>query len=694
MRVGFDIGGTFTDFVLEDPEHGHLFLHKIPTTPADFTRAALAGLDELVAKGELQPGDIDTILHATTVASNAILERRGSHTVLITTRGFRDVLIIGRQKRYNTYDLYLDKPAPLIARRFIYEVDERIGHDGEVVRPLDLASVDRAISAIKESDAESAAVALLHSYANPSHEQAIGKRLRERLPELDVTLSSDVSPKYREYERTSTTVANAYVKPIVARYLDVLRHTLAERRLAGDMYIMQSNGGLVSPKLAREYPVRIIESGPAAGVLMCAAAGAAEGFDRVLTFDMGGTTAKLGAVDHGKPVITPTFEVDNKHFRKYSGLPLNVPAVELLEIGAGGGSLATTDMGIIRVGPQSAGAEPGPACYSRGADRPTVTDANVMLGYINPEYFNGGAMRLDTRAARAAIQTHIAGPLGIDAGAAAWGIHAVANSSMEAAMRVISVERGRDPRQYALIAFGGAGPLHAARLARALRIPAVVVPRGAGVGSALGLLSADSRVDVSITRIVRLEQGCHSTIAQIYEALAERALKEHEQLNPTQAPRWERCAYLRHAGQGFEVKVDLPAGEIDEGYAANIAEAFNAVYERTYGYRDANAMIEGVDWQLVARVSNGRGGRGSFTLSGKPGRGRDGPQKRAAYFPEVGDFVDCNIVDRYAMSPGQTLIGPAVVEEAEATTVVLPGDVVTLSAHGNLIISIAGATRQ
>ena len=694
MRVGFDIGGTFTDFVLEDAERGRLLFHKIPTTPADFTRAALTGLNELLAKGDVEPDDIELILHATTVATNAILERRGSDTALITTRGFRDVLIIGRQKRYNTYDLYLDKPAPLIPRRFIYEVDERIGHDGEVIRPLDLASVDRAISAIRASGARSVAVALLHSYADPSHEQAIGRRLHELLPEVDVTLSSDVSPKYREYERTSTAVANAYVKPIVGRYLDKLHNSLAHRRLGSDIYIMQSNGGLVSPDLAREYPVRIIESGPAAGVLMCAAAGAAEGFDRVLTFDMGGTTAKLGAVDHGKPVITSTFEVDNKHFRKYSGLPLNVPAVELLEIGAGGGSLATTDMGIIRVGPQSAGAEPGPACYGRGGEQPTVTDANVVLGYINPNYFNGGAMCLDTEAARAAIQTHIAAPLGIDAGAGAWGIHAVANSSMEAAMRVISVERGRDPRQYALVAFGGAGPLHAARLARALRIPAVLVPRGAGVGSALGLLSADSRVDVSLTRILRLEQGCHFAVAQIYEALAARALKEHVRLKPTQAPSWERYAYLRHAGQGFELKVDLPAGEIDEEYVAKIADAFNLAYERTYGYRDANATIEGVDWQLVARVGNGKAELASFELSEKGGGGRRAPQKRAAYFPELGGFVDCSIVDRYAMTPGQTIMGPAVVEEAEATTVVLPGDAVKLSAQGNLIISIVGPVRQ
>jgi N-methylhydantoinase A len=423
---------------------------------------------------------------------------------------------------------------------------------------------------------------------------------------------------------------------------------------------------------------------------MCAAAGAIEGFKRVLTFDMGGTTAKLGAVDDGKPVITPTFEVDNKHFRKYSGLPLNVPAVELLEIGAGGGSLAVTDMGVIRVGPQSAGAEPGPACYGRGGTQPTVTDANVVLGYINPDYFNGGAMRLDVGAARAAVQTYIADPLGLDVGAAAWGIHAVANSSMETAMRVISVERGRDPRDYALVAFGGAGPLHAARLARALRIPAVIVPRGAGVGSALGLLNADSRVDVSITRIIRLQQGCHSAIAQIYETLAARALKEHARLKATQAPSWERHAYLRHAGQGFELKIDLPPGEIKETYVTKIAEAFTLAYERTYGYRDANETIEGVDWQLVAHIGDGKIELGTFALGEKARAARRVPERRPAYFPELGSFADCTIIDRYAMAPGVTILGPAVIEEAEATTVVLQGDSVKLSPHGNLVISISG----
>jgi N-methylhydantoinase A len=481
------------------------------------------------------------------------------------------------------------------------------------------------------------------------------------------------------------------VKPIVAQYVDKLRDALGERGLNSDIYIMQSNGGLVSPELAREYPVRIIESGPAAGVLMCAGAGQIEGFTHILTLDMGGTTAKLGAVDNGEPVITPTFEVDNKHFRKYSGLPLNVPAIELLEIGAGGGSFASTDMGIIRVGPKSAGAEPGPICYRRGGTHPTITDASVVLGYINPHYFNGGAMQLDPQAARTAIEKQIADPLQLSVGKAAWGVHAVANSHMETAMRVISVERGRDPRQYALVAFGGAGPLHAARLARALRIPTVIVPRGAGVGSAIGLLSAESRLDVSVTRILRFHQGCYSDIAQIYQELTERARKEVEGLNLTQSPEWKRYAYLRHCGQGFEIKVDLPSGTIDEEYVAKAAAAFFAAYERTYGYRDPDATIEGVDWQLAASVRHGKTEITAYELNGHRQCSTPFANKREAYFPELAGFVTCSVIDRYSMVVGMTITGPAIIEEAESTTVILPGDTVQLTKHGNLIMNVAGA---
>ena len=366
MRVAFDIGGTFTDFVLEDVRAGQLKFHKVPTTPSDPAAAVLAGLDTLCKDANVAPAQIGGILHATTVATNAILERKGPKVALITTAGFRDVLIIGRQKRYDTYDMYLAKPVPLLRRRDIYEVAERTLADGSIEAPLDLADLERVLDRLEAQNYASVAVCLLHAYARGEHERLIGERLARRNPQRAISLSSEVSPKFREYERASTVVANAYVKPIVNGYVRRLTGALAQKGIGCDLFIMQSNGGLVPPELACEMPIRIVESGPAAGVLLCGVIGAEEGLDRVLTFDMGGTTAKLGAIDGGEPAISPTFEVDQVRYRKGSGLPINVPALELLEIGAGGGSIARTEMGLIKVGPESAGADPGPACYGRG----------------------------------------------------------------------------------------------------------------------------------------------------------------------------------------------------------------------------------------------------------------------------------------------------------------------------------------
>ena len=425
---------------------------------------------------------------------------------------------------------------------------------------------------------------------------------------IAVSLSSDLSPKFREYERTSTVVANAYIKPIVSRYVSRLTGALKERGLTSDLFIMQSNGGLVSPELACDMPIRIVESGPAAGVLLCGVIGREEGLDRVLTFDMGGTTAKLGAIDGGEPAITPTFEVDQVRYRKGSGLPINVPAVELLEIGAGGGSIAATDMGIIKVGPESAGADPGPVCYRRGGERPTVTDANVVLGYINPDYFNGGAMRLDAKAAADAIAERIGKPLGLDAGEAAWGIHRIANANMERAMRIVSVERGRDPRKYALVAFGGAGPLHAARLARALGIPRVIIPYGAGVGSAIGMLEANSKLDASMTRLLRLGDGAETEIEDIYRQLETRVRADLARMSAGAEPAISRFAYLRYAGQGHDIRVDLPPFPMRAGYAAEIAARFEAAYLAKYGYRQPGAVVEAVDWYIVASVASASAG--------------------------------------------------------------------------------------
>ena len=507
-RIGVDVGGTFTDFVLRDEETGRVAVHKVPSTPADPSEAVRNGLPALLEKAGAGPAGIGQLLHATTVATNAIIQRRGAKTALITTRGFRDVLILGRQKRYETYDLHMLKPDPLIPRERIFEVRERVSFEGEVLEPLDGEELALVLERIAEDGYEAVAVALLHAYANPAHEREVGAAVAARLPGAALSLSVDVSPKLREYERTNTTVANSFVKPLVGAYVRRLAEDFAAAGSTAGLSIMQSNGGLVSPALAGEYPVRIVESGPAAGVLLAGRIGRDIGADRVLSFDMGGTTAKLGAIDGGEPAIAPVFEVDPVRFKKGSGLPINVPAVELIEIGAGGGSIAAAVDGAIRVGPESAGADPGPACYGAGGLRPTVTDANLALGYLNPAYFNGGAMALDPAAAEAALHSHVAGPLGLSAAEAAWGVHLVATGNMEHALRVVSVERGRDPRKYALVAFGGAGPLHAARIARTLGVRQVVVPRAAGVDREHDVEFLGGLVDGVIERVA--ERPMHS----------------------------------------------------------------------------------------------------------------------------------------------------------------------------------------
>ena len=691
IRIAFDIGGTFTDFVLQDQTRQVLRVGKIPTTPRSLETAVLEGFDAIMQAHGIAPQAVATILHATTIATNAILERKGNRTALLTTAGFRDVLIIGRQKRYDTNNMHLDKPAPLIARRHILEVSERMSADGSVVAPLDRHGLADAIAAIKAGGYEAVAIAFLHSYANPAHEIAARGTIEAAIPGVAVSVSHEVSPKFREYERTNTTVANAYVRRIVDRYLASLGGALESRGFRSNLYIMQSNGGLVTPPIARDFPVRIVESGPAAGVLMCASVGREEGLDHVLTFDMGGTTAKLGAVDDGEPAITQTFEVDGIDNRRYSGLPLNVPAVELVEIGAGGGSIAVAERGLVKVGPQSTGAEPGPICYGRGGKLPTITDANLVLGLLDPGWFLGGTMRLDPEAARAGIEEHVAKPLSLSVDEAAWGIHTVANSNMERAMRIVSIERGRDPRRYAMVAFGGAGPLHAARLARTLGVPKVIVPIGAGVGSAIGLLTADAKIDVSITRIVALAADQAPVIKSIFGELEARAAPDLANLGGAGPARWRRGAYMRYQGQGYEIRVELPIGEIGPDFPALAVAAFEAAYKTVYGYVDAAGRVEAIDWFLIATVP-GLGERGATArqLVGQDGGGGSGQTSRRAFFPEAGGFVDAAVVSRYNLRPGERVHGPALIEEREATTVLLPGDIARVTENGHLMIDILG----
>jgi N-methylhydantoinase A len=693
IRVAFDIGGTFTDFVLVDDATGATHALKVPTSSANPGEAVIEGLEKLLAETGTRGSSVDVVLHATTVATNAVLERKGAKTGLITTHGFRDVLIIGRQKRYETYDMYIDKPEPLVQRRHIAEVVERVAPDGTVVTSLDTESVNRAIDAMLAAGRETVAVSLLHAYANADHERRIREQFSKRAPKLQVSISSEVSPKFREYERTSTTAANAYVKPVVDRYLSHLDEALKTRGIRNDLFVMQSNGGLISPDLARDFPVRIIESGPAAGILMCAIVGKEEGRDQVITFDMGGTTAKLGAIDDGAPAIMPTFEVDLVRYKKGSGLPINVPAVEMIEIGAGGGSIARDNKGMIVVGPDSAGADPGPICYGRGGREPTITDANVILGYISPDWFNGGTMRLDKEAAARGIKRMIADPLGVSTEEAAWGIHLVATSNMENALRIVSVERGRDPRRYAMVAFGGAGPLHAARLARSVGIPTVIVPYGAGVGSAMGLLQAEPRIDVTTTRVMQLDaERSGREISSVYKELEAQASHDAKRISPGATPQWSRYAQMRYAGQGFEIHVDLPPGPIDECYGQKAIEAFKQAYLRRHKFLDPEGSVEAVDWTLVATIPSD--GNGTAALGRQSSSERPRREKRSAWFPEAGGYTDTTIVNRAALADGAATTGPAIIEDPDCTSVVLPGDVARMSDKGHILIEINSEALQ
>lgn len=689
IRLAFDIGGTFTDLVLEDRATGRTQFWKTLSTPSAPEVAVIQGISELLTRTEVAPSDVSMLLHATTVATNAILERKGTRTALITTKGFRDILLLGRQKRYQTYNLYLAKPEPLIRRRDIFELDERIFARDREPAPPNIAEIDSLLDHLSQLGYESVAVCLLHAYRDPTHERLVAERAEAKGLSLALSLSSDVSPRYREYERTSTVVANAYVKPIVANYVRRLETALSERGIGAELYIMQSNGGLVSPELAAETPVRIVESGPAAGVLMCREIGEREGIAHLLTFDMGGTTAKLGAIDDGEPAILSTFEVDQAQFVKGSGLPLNISSIELLEIGAGGGSIANVDLGVIRVGPQSAGSEPGPACYGRGGAQPTVTDANLLLGYYGADSFGGGEMALDLKAAETAVTQNIANPIGLSTIEAAWGIHIMATANMERALRIMSVERGRDPRKYALVGFGGAGPVHAARLARNLGIPKLIIPRGAGVGSALGLLGAELKVDHALTRQITVAPGALAAIRAVRNELLERVEQDLTRLSPDGARRTRLSVAARYQGQGYEVDVDVPDLDVDEhAFVEAFEAAFAAAYRRTYSYDFSGRPIEAVDWTLHAVVDSRdeRKPRLNHTEGSAPKVG-----SRSIWLGECGGFVDVAVYSREYLAKGEPVLGPCIVEEAETTTVLLPGDKATITVNGNLVVYINAA---
>ena len=681
-RIGFDVGGTFTDFVLQSPS-GELVTAKRLTTYPDPSEACLAGLDALAAAGGVAWADVAQAVHGTTLGSNVVIERKARGVGLLTTRGFRDVLIIGREKRYQVYDLHIEKPAPLIPRRLIGEVSERVLADGSVRTPLDEADARRAVRELVARGVTTLAICLLHAYLNPAHEKRLAAIVAEEAPQVTVTLSHEVSPTFREYERTSTTVVNAYVMTAVREYLAGLGRVLGTRGYRGRLFVMQSSGGIATAEAMQRYPVRMIESGPAAGALMAAAYGELVGQRDLIAFDMGGTTAKLALIEKGRPLTTTAFELHRVANAPGSGLPMNIQAIDLVEIGAGGGSIARATLGVIAVGPESASSTPGPACYGRGGAEPTVTDANLVLGYLNPDDFAGGSMRLSAGAAARAIETRVARPLGLTLEEAAWGVHAIVTTNMELATRVGSIERGRDPRDLSLVAFGGSGPVHGCRLARALGIPRVILPAAAGVTAAIGLLAAEVRFDVARTYVRRLDAVDPRQVSAMYEEMAAQALEVVRESAVGGDVTVARAADARYVGQGYELTVPVPAGALDAAALARVRAAFDEVYAARYGYANPTEPVEIVTWKLSAV-----GGSPRIALAKAPRRaGAAAPKgRRRAWFPEAGGFTETPVYDRYALGAGARLEGPAIVEERESTTVLPPGTAATVDEWANLLV--------
>lgn len=695
-RLGVDIGGTFTDGVVVREQDGAVTITKVLTTPDDQARGFLEALGRLAEETGLAPEELRSILHATTAATNAVLERRGAAVGLITTRGFRDVQEIARQIRHELYNLQTDKPAPLVPRRLCLEVTERLNYLGEVLEPLDEADVLAAIEQFRAEGITSIAVCLLHSYRNPQHEQRIGALLREHYPEAVVSLSSDIAPEIREYWRTSTTVVNAYVAPIVRRYLDNLEQRLRASNYGAPVLIMQSSGGVVGAAAARERPVAMLESGPAAGVASAAYFANLAGFPNAISFDMGGTTAKAGLVLNGRPSVLPEFEAGSRHGTgagvvRGSGYPILTPVVDLVEISSGGGSQAWVDAGgLLRVGPHSAGADPGPACYGRGGELPTVTDANLMLGRLNADNFLGGRMRLDTEAAKTAI-SKVAEQLGLDVMRTAAGIVTIADTAMMQAIRLITVQRGYDPRTFALVAFGGAGPLHAVTLANELGVEAVIVPPSPGVASAMGLLLSDLRFDVAGTVLRPLSEVTPDEINAMLADLEREALAALEREGvPAEYRALERQAELRYVGQSWRLPTDLPNAALTADDLPAIKAGFDAVHAQRYGYSVPEEPAELVSLRVIGI---GRLPRPQFREPPQGGADSSAARTgtRSVHFGDAGGLQEAGVYNRYALHLGNLVPGPAVVEEMDSSTVIAPGYTAEVITAGVLMIKRNGA---
>ena len=690
LRLGVDIGGTFTDFALFDESTRALATHKQLTTPADPSACVLEGIDRLLAREGRNVSELRAVIHGTTLITNAVIERKGARTGMLVTEGFRDILDVGMESRYDLFDLRIEFAEPVVPRALRVGIPERLRHDGKAEVPLDEPAVREAVRRLVEVDQiESLAICFLHAYVNPAHEQQALALVQDLYPDLPVCASADIAPVMREFERWSTTTVNAYTQPLAVSYLGRIEQELAARGFDGAFLIMTSSGGALTSSQAQRWPVRLIESGPAAGALMAAFVGEQAGYPDILSFDMGGTTAKGAVVRNAKPLKRYRLEVARAHeFRTGSGLPLRIPVIDMIEIGAGGGSLAAVDeRGLLAVGPRSAGADPGPACYARGGQQATLTDANTLLGYLVPDRFLGGDMPLDVDQARNAVESHVAEPLQVDAARAAWGIHEVINEDVARAFRMHGSETGFDYRSCTMVAFGGSGPVHAVRVARNLGIPRVIFPPAAGVMSAVGLLVAPLAVELMRSERTRLDTLSDPGIEAQFAALITQATGFLETAGV--APEdivVERRMDMRYAGQGYEVEVTLPAMELEGSATERLPALFRARYAEVFSDVTLDQPLEIVNWKVEATAPQPEVGA-TFGLGfHRPGEATLGTHP--VYQPESGSVLDCPIIDRYALAPGSVVEGPALIQERESTCVIGAGETLRIDEALNAVAEL------
>ncbi|MCB0113390.1 MAG: hydantoinase/oxoprolinase family protein [Caldilineaceae bacterium] len=688
-RLGLDIGGTFTDFVLTDSASGEIYRYKHLTSYPDPADGVIDGLRALLADQQIDGAQIDEIVHSTTLVTNAIIDRRGARAGLLTSAGFRHVLDLGKEQRYDAYDLFITYPDPLIPDDLRREIPERTLADGDVLTPVDedavLAAVEELLIPSARRPIESLAIVFLHAYANPANEEAAARVIARHFPDLPLSLSSQVAPVVGEWDRTSTTAADAYVRPLLSRYLNRLQNALAALNFRGRFAVMLSNGGAASVDTARRFPIRLLESGPSAGALAAREVGRDLDQPDLLGFDMGGTTAKACLIEGGALYLSGSFEAGRvNRFKRGSGLPIAVPSVDLIEIGAGGGSIAwRNDLGLLQVGPHSAAADPGPACYAQGGDQPTVTDANLLLGYLDADFFLGGRMKLDFQRAKDAISA-LAASLHMDPVACAWGIHQVVNENMAAAARMHIIERGHDPRRFTLVASGGAGPAHVAAVARLLGAGRFVLPTGAGTLSSVGCLAAPFAFALERTATVRLDALQPEDVIARFGDMAREALAVLADAGIAPADTTlARAVDMRMVGQIHTIRVALDG--VDVADRAALAERFHRLYEQLFARTNRAMPLECVHWHLSAQSNPPR--RASATLP--PGAGDDPSPARKGHRPAffAGHFVETPVYDRELLRAGMTIHGPAIIEDPESTAVLTPADRALVDAAGHLRVT-------